>query len=66
LIRQDDKRWQKIVKSALAREFPCHEKFRAFAEASFSEIVGLLLKGETAVHIYCSTTRRMYLHAGPE
>ena len=48
LIRQADNHWQKVFKAALAREFPCNEMFRAFAEASFSEIVGLLLKGETA------------------
>ncbi|MCY3017528.1 MAG: hypothetical protein NTW87_00655 [Planctomycetota bacterium] len=54
------------MKAALDAEFPDDAEMRSFAEASFSEIVGLLLKGHKVVHIHGSVSHGMELFVGDE
>jgi hypothetical protein len=55
-----------VVQEALDKEFLDDDEMRAFAEASFSEIVGLLLKGYRVVHIHRSVRLGLELFVGEE
>jgi hypothetical protein len=58
--------WKGAVKSALDQEFPSDPRMRTFAESSFSQIVGLLLKSKDVIHIYCDSRGEMTLHTGDD
>jgi len=49
MIRQSKVGWKAVVRAALDEEFPADAEMRRFAEASFSEIVGLLIKGHKTI-----------------
>lgn len=53
--------WQEGLKEALDLEFPLDNEMLTFAEASFSEIVGYLLKGQCEIHIRRSLSHGLEL-----
>jgi len=53
-----------LGRDALGAEFPSDAGMRAFAEASFSEIVGMLLKGHRVIHIHRSLSHGLELLTG--
>ena len=62
MIHNSEDGWKTVVLTALDAEFPDDAEMRAFAEASFSEIVGFLLKGHKVRSACCG----MELFAGDE
>jgi len=56
--------WKVVVRNALDADFPADAGMRAFAEASFSEIVGMLLKGHRVIHIHRSLGHGLELFTG--
>ncbi|MCY3019419.1 MAG: hypothetical protein NTW87_10395 [Planctomycetota bacterium] len=61
MIRRKQAGWKAVVRKALDEEFPSDAGMRTFAEASFSEIVGLLLKGHRGIHVHRSLSRGLEL-----
>ena len=61
MIRSKEPGWKSIVMDMLLQEFPNNSEMRTFAEDSFSEIVGLLLKGERAIYIHRSLSHGLEL-----
>lgn len=53
--------WQESLNEALDLEFPLDAEMRTFAEASFSEIVGHLIKGKTEILIRRSLSHGLEL-----
>ena len=66
MIRKQQDGWKTVVKTGLDEEFPLDAPMRSFAEASFSEIVGLLIKGHRAIYIHRSLSKGLELFAGEE
>ena len=66
MIRREQAGWKAVVRDALDEEFPCDAGMRAFAEAGFSGIGGLLPGGKRAIRIRRSPCRGLGLSAGEE
>jgi hypothetical protein len=64
MIRREQDGWKAVVHDALDKEFPADTEMRVFVEASFSEIVRLLLKGHKTVHIHRSVSHGLELFVG--
>ncbi len=66
MIRQGRDDWKPVIKLALDLEFPTDSGMKTYAEASFSEIVGMLLKGRTTICIHRSLSHGFELFAEDE
>ena len=64
MIRRGQEGWKAVVRAAFDAEFPSDAGMRSFAEVSFSEIVGLLLKGHRVIHIHRSLSHGLELFTG--
>ena len=61
VINDKSDEWKSIVQAALAHEFPADIEMRSFAEDSFSEIIGHLLRGQRAIYIHRSLSHGLEL-----
>ena len=66
MVRREQVGWKAVVRDELDAEFPSDAEMQPFAETTFSQIVGMLLKGRRVIHIHQSLSRGLEIFIGDE